>query len=164
MIRPVREEDASQLQSIYNYYVENTAITFEETPLSLPEMTGRIRRISAAYPWLVAEEEGRILGYAYASRWKERSAYRYTVETTVYLAPDAGGRGVGSALYEVLIPRLRREGYRSAMAVITLPNEGSERLHDKFAFRKAGHFREVGFKFKHWLDVEYRQLDLTGGS
>ena len=111
-------------------------------------------------PWFVAEQDGVILGYSYASKWKGRCAYRYSMEVTVYLRPDRVGRGLGSALYSKLLPALKSQRIHVAVGIIALPNEASVKLHEKMGFLKAAHFKEVGFKFERWIDVGYWQLIL----
>lgn len=160
MIRPVQNSDIEQLCGIYNFYVGNTTVTFEEVPVYTEEMRNRVRETSSAFPWLVWEETGRILGYAYAAKWKERSAYRYSVESTVYVRNDSRGIGVGSGLYSRLIEETRKIGIHTVIAVIALPNEESRRLHEKLGFEKVAHFAEVGFKFGGWVDVGCWQLTL----
>lgn len=159
-IRPCTEQDLEAVCRIYNAYVETTVITFEETPVSVPEMSTRLAAYTAHFPWLVCVVEGEVLGYAYASRWKERSAYRQTAEVTIYLHPDSGGRGYGKALYTALLPRLQQLGYHVALACIALPNEASVGLHESFGFKKVAHFAEVGRKFERWLDVGYWQVTI----
>lgn len=154
-IREARLEDAVQICEIYNYYVQNTAISFEEELVGLEEMAQRIEAITLHYPWIVYESEGVILGYAYASRWKERSAYRFTAETTVYISCGHLGEGIGTLLMEALLHRLAALNLHALMAVIALPNEKSVALHEKLGFRKAAHFSEVGFKHNAWIDVGY---------
>lgn len=111
-------------------------------------------------PWLVAELSGEVLGFAYASRWKGRCAYRYSVETTIYLAPDRTGSGVGTQLYTALLDKVRAASMHVAIGGISLPNEISVKLHEKLGFRKVGHFEQVGYKFDQWIDVGYWQLTL----
>ncbi|MEE9912985.1 MAG: GNAT family N-acetyltransferase [Deltaproteobacteria bacterium] len=158
MIRAATPSDAGAVAGIYNYYVAHTAVTFEESEVTALQMAERISDVLAVpLPWLVAEHSGRIVGYAYAGRWKVRSAYRFTVETTVYLDRDIRGQGLGSLLYEALFAALARRDVHVAVGVIALPNESSIALHEKFGLRKAAHFREVGFKFGKWIDVGYWQ-------
>jgi L-amino acid N-acyltransferase YncA len=162
MIRPVTAQDAASLCAIYNHYVANTIITFEEVPIAEAEFAARIGKVqNANLPWIVAEEAGKIVGYAYASPWKERSAYRFSVEVTVYLAPDCTGRGWGSRLYAALFAELKSGPTRTAMGGVALPNAASVALHEKFG-TKVAHFRDVGFKFGKWIDVAYWQTDLKG--
>ena len=162
MIRNAVLSDAVEICSIYNYYVNNTTITFEEIPVSVKEMEKRILGItSKSLPWIVYESDKKIVGYAYASKWKERSAYRYTVESTVYLNKDELGKGIGSILYRNLLEELRNRNFHSVIAVIALPNEKSQKLHEKTGFTKAAYFSEVGFKFNKWLDVGYWELKLN---
>lgn len=161
MIRPVKHEDARQICDIYNYYVENTMITFEEENVSLIEMEKRINEKAFSLPWLVYEEDGQFLGYAYASKWQGRCAYRFSVESTVYVNNSARGKGVGSKLYKRLIDELSDKNVHAVIAAIALPNERSQKLHEKFGFKKVAHFFEVGFKFDKWIDVGYWELLLN---
>lgn len=153
MIRTVDRDDAEILCNIYNYYIENTTISFELQPVSVPEMQKRIEK--ATLPWLVYEKNKTAVGYAYASQWKERSAYRYTIETTVYVSQTAVGQQIGTQLYEALLLALRDFSVHALIGVIALPNAASIALHEKFGFTKAAHFQEVGWKFNRWIDVGY---------
>ena len=121
-------------------------------------MTQRIHETISSLPWIVIEDEGQVVGYAYASRWKSRCAYRYSVETTVYLSNAATGKGFGSLLYEHLIAELRQRSIHSLIGGIALPNAASVSLHEKFGFEKVAHFKEVGWKFNQWIDVGYWEL------
>ena len=159
-IRTARPDDASRLSEIYNHYVRETVITFEQTPIDAAEMARRIKAVGAQYPWLVYEEEGQVLGYAYATAWKARSAYRQSVESTVYLDPAAFGRGLGKELYAALIVELRAHGFHTVLGGIALPNDASVALHQRLGFEKVGHLAEVGRKFDRWVDVGYWQLKL----
>ena len=154
-IRNAAQKDAGALARIYNHYIENTVITFEEELIDAGEMGRRVEKVTADYPWLVWEEEGEILGYAYASRWRERAAYRYACELTVYLHHEATGRGAGTALYSRLIDELKARNFHSLLGCVTLPNPASEKLHASLGFEKVAHFHEAGFKFDRWLDVGY---------
>lgn len=160
MIRPARLEDAAQICGIYNHYVRETIVTFEETPVSAAEMVQRITDITSRLPWLVWEEEGAILGYAYASPWKARAAYRHSAEASIYLPPHATGRGIGTGLYKALIEELRQRGNHAVMGGAALPNPASVALHERLGFEKVAHFRQVGFKFGRWVDVAYWELVL----
>ncbi len=160
MIRPATETDAPAICAIYNHYVLNTIITFEEEAVPEAEMAGRIREITASLPWSVLEESGEVIGYAYAGKWKSRCSYRYTVESTVYLRHDVTGRGLGSQLYAGLISDLRKIGMHSVIGGVALPNAASQRLHEKAGFRKVAHFDQVGWKFGQWIDVGYWELIL----
>lgn len=161
MIRQVTESDAKAICAIYNYYVENSAISFEEELITIPEMEDRINKISADYPWLVYELNGEVVAYAYASLWKSRIAYRYTLESTVYAAHDLKQKGVGTKLYQKLFEELDESFVRSVMAVIALPNAASIGLHEKMGFEKVAHFKEVGYKLEEWVDVGYWQKMLS---
>ncbi len=153
MIRTVRPDDVQAICDIYNEYVAHTSITFEEQPVSTVEMQRRVEK--GRLPWLVYEEGETAVGYAYAAQWKERSAYRHTVECTIYLAPEAVGRHIGTQLYDALFAALREFPIHALIGVIALPNAASIALHEKFGFEKAAHFREVGRKFNKWVDVGY---------
>ncbi len=160
MIRACAAGDAPALCAIYNHYVRDTVITFEEAPVAAPEMAQRIVDAATRFPWLVAEEDNEVVGYAYATPWKARSAYRFSVESTVYVAPSQTGRGVGTALYRELIDALRKQGVHSVVGGIALPNAASITLHEKLGFKKIGQFVEIGRKFDRWVDVGYWELIL----
>ncbi len=161
-IRPAVDSDCPALAAIYNHYILNTVITFEEELVDAAAFAARIAKVhSAGLPWLVAEgENSEVLGYAYAAPWHARSAYRHTVEVSVYLAPQSTGRGLGTRLYEALFPMLRSKNIHVAIGGLTLPNPASEALHQKFGMKKVAHYQEVGFKFGQWLDVGYWQTIL----
>jgi phosphinothricin acetyltransferase len=157
-IRTAAAEDGAMLAGIYNYYVDHTVVTFEEAPVSAADMSARVSEVTTAgHPWLIAQGSGGICGFAYADRWKGRCAYRYSVETTVYLEPAAVGRGIGTALYAALIARLTELGCHAMIGGIALPNAASVALHEKFGMRQVAHFPQVGFKFGRWVDVGYWQ-------
>lgn len=158
MIRPATNGDCEAIARIYNHYILNTVVTFEEQPITASDIAERLKLVAAAsLPWLVSERAGEIVGYAYAGKWNTRSAYRYSVECTVYLDPAATGRGLGSELYDALFPILRRNEKHVVIAGISLPNDASVALHEKFGLKKVAHFAEVGFKFDRWVDVGYWQ-------
>ena len=158
IIKPGEAGDVPRLTEIYNHYIEHTIITFEETPVSPNEMRSRIVENTSKQPWLVYTEGDKILGYAYASEWKSRCAYKHSVETTVYLRPEAKGNGVGSLLYKELLKLLKERKLHAAIGGIALPNDASVALHEKLGFEKIGQFKEVGFKFDKWIDVGYWEL------
>ena len=161
VIRPATANDAQAIARIYNHYVLNTAITFEEQPVTAAQMAERIGDVHAAsLPWLVAERSGEIVGYAYATPWKARSAYRFSVETTVYLQDGEGGQGWGRKLYSALFTDLKARGVHTVIGGVAQPNPGSVALHEKCGLKKVAHFEEVGFKFGRWLDVGYWQKTL----
>ena len=157
MIRPVTESDVQDVCNIYNYFVENTAISFEEKIISIHEMEQRITTQSIDYPWLVFEKAGKVVAYAYANKWKARSAYRFTLEATIYMSDDCQGKGIGTKLYQTLLDELATRSVRSVMAVIALPNPASVGLHEKMGFEKVAHFKEVGYKHEEWIDVGFWQ-------
>lgn len=163
MIRDAKPADAAAIAAIYNHYIAKTVVTFEEVEVTAEEMRRRRRLVAEKFPWLVVEEAGSVVGYAYASPWHARAAYRHSVETTVYLAPDATGRGLGRPLYEALLDRLPPLGVHAAIGGIALPNPASVALHERLGFAKAAHYREVGHKFGRWIDVGYWQLTLGSG-
>jgi phosphinothricin acetyltransferase len=157
-IRGATAEDAPAILAIYNHYITNTVVTFEEVALPVDEMTRRMRTVAdASLPWLVAERAGTVIGYTYATKWSARVGYRFSVEITVYLAPTQGGRGIGSALYTELFAQLRALGIRNVIGGIALPNDASVALHEKLGLRKVAHYTNIGIKFDRWLDVGYWQ-------
>jgi L-amino acid N-acyltransferase YncA len=160
MIRACTAADAAAICAIYNPYIRDTVITFEEAPVSTAEMARRIGEVTGRLPWLVAEEQGALVGYAYATPWKTRSAYRLSVETTVYVAPGQQRRGLATDLYRELLVQLRRLGVHCAVGGIALPNPASVALHEKLGFKKIGQFAEIGRKFDRWVDVGYWELIL----
>jgi phosphinothricin acetyltransferase len=160
-IRPASIDDAAAICAIYNPYVADTTISFEEAPVSAADMAQRIAEVQAAgLPWLVAQADGKLLGYAYASKWRARPAYRRSVESTVYVDAAAAGTGSGTALYRALLDELRGRDVHMVIGGIAQPNERSVALHEKFGFRKVAHFSEVGRKFGRWVDVGYWELRL----
>lgn len=154
-IRAVDTADAAMIAEIYNFYVENSHATFEIETVSEAEMRRRIETIAQNYPFWVGEIENELVGYAYAAKYKERAAYRHSVEISVYIKTDAVGKGIGARLYEKLFESLKPLPIHAIIAGISLPNEASVRLHEKFGMEKVAHFREVGFKFNRWIDVGY---------
>lgn len=161
MIRDIAEKDYEQIARIYNYYIRETVVTFEETAISASGVAERVvRLVAAGFDWLIAEDETGVTGYAYSSSWKARAAYRHTAEVSVYLDHTKTGAGIGTALYQALFARLREKGFHLAIGGITLPNAASVRLHEKLGLTKVAHFKEVGYKFDQWLDVGYWQLEL----
>lgn len=160
MLRHCTPTDAAQICEIYNYYVQETVVTFEESPVLEVDMARRIVDIAARLPWLVWEVDEKILGYAYATPWKVRAAYRHSVESSIYLAQHATGRGLGSRLYTALIAELRQRGLHCVIGGAALPNPASVALHERLGFSKVAEFKEVGFKFGRWIDVAYWELML----
>ena len=161
MIRAAAGSDAQTITDIYNYYIANTVITFEERAISKNDILERMEKVTgASLPWLVAENDGVVIGYAYAGKWNMRSAYRHTVETTVYLSSSSISKGWGTRLYQALFDTLRHNSIHVVIGGITLPNPASVALHEKFGMTKVAHFKEVGYKFGHWLDVGYWQTEL----
>lgn len=159
-IRKVIAEDSKYIAEIYNYYIQDTIITFEEELITPEEIERRINKVTKTYPWIVLENNDKLIGYAYGSQFRERYAYRFTTETTVYLDRNAIGKGYGMILYKELLKQLKLLKYKIAMGVVSLPNEPSVKLHEKVGFIKTGHLEQVGFKFNKWIDVGFWQLDL----
>lgn len=159
IIRPFAHSktDSSQICALYNHFIDQTVITFEQQALSVEEMTSRLSNFSDMCPVSVCEDAGHVVGYAYASLWKQRSAYRHSAETSIYLHPHYFRRGLGKQLYQQLLADLFRRDFHVALACITLPNAASIALHESLGFRKVAHFNEVGLKFDQWLDVGYWQ-------
>ena len=152
MIRDARLSDAEAILSVYGEYID-TPITFEYALPSVSEFRSRIQAVSDEYPYLVWEEDGRILGYAYAHRFREREAYQWGAELSVYIDRSAHSKGIGRALYTELIYRLRAQGLKTVYGCITLPNEKSTRLHEALGFSAAGVLHNAGFKNEDWHDV-----------
>ena len=162
LVRLAGAEDAAPVAEIYRPYVEKSRVSFEESPPDAAEMAWRIRgERPGFYPWFVAQEDGALLGFASSSAFRTRPAYRWTVETGIYLAAGAQGRGVGTALLSPLIELLTRQGYVAAIAAITLPNDASVRLHEKLGFFQTGTYQRVGYKMGEWLDVGLWERDLA---
>src|SRR4051812_7084722 len=161
LVRPASDSDAAACAAIYAPYVTDTAVSFEEEPPSADEMA---ERIASSHDWLVLEDAGHVVGYAYAGTFHPRAAYRWACEVSVYLEQGRARRGGGRALYSALLPRLVERGFRVAIAGMTLPNEGSVGLHRAFGFEPVGTYRRIGFKFGRWHDVAWTQLMLVEDS
>ena len=160
-IRPVMPSDACAVADIYRYYVENTTVTFDEEAPAEEDIRETITRISQAWPYLVAEADGVVVGYCYVHPWKEKIAYRTTLETTVYLRQGFTSHGVGRRLMEALMVECKSKGnIHSLIACITAENEGSRRFHSRLCFKEVSFFREVGYKFGRYLDVVDMELIL----
>lgn len=156
-IRSATSNDAVAIHAIYGPYVEKTVVSFEEIAPTAQEMAARIEATLKSYPYLVAERDGEVVGYAYAGGLHTRASYRRSVEVALYVAESAQRTGVGRALYTVLLPALAEKGFHAAFAGVTLPNPGSVGLLEAVGFEPLGVYREVGHKFGQWLDVGYWQ-------
>jgi phosphinothricin acetyltransferase len=154
-------EDAAACAVIYAPYVEDGPTSFEEEAPTAGEMTARIEEMAATHPWLVAEEAGEVVGFAYACRHRSRPAYRWAVDVSVYVAAGHQRYGPGRRLYAQLLDELRERGFRVACAGITLPNEASVALHESFGFEPVGVYRGIGWKAGAWRDVGWWQLELA---
>jgi L-amino acid N-acyltransferase YncA len=160
-IRDATSADAEACAAIYAPYVTDTAITFETEVPSVATMARRIAAAAATHAWLVAEDGGRVIGYAYGGPYKERPAYRWSCEVSVYVDRDRVRAGAGRALYEALLERLAARGYRMAVAGMTLPNEASVGLHRAMGFEPVGTYRRIGYKHDAWHDVAWTQRPLA---
>jgi phosphinothricin acetyltransferase len=161
-LRAASPGDAAAVAAIYAPYVTDSTVTFETEPPTAQEMRGRMEAVAGRFPWLVAEEaDGSLAGYAYACPFRARAAYRFAVETTVYLRPEASGRGLGARLYGPLLTALERQGFTQAIAAVALPNDASVALHERLGFGHAGTYAQVGYKLGRWLDVGLWQRPLA---
>jgi phosphinothricin acetyltransferase len=160
-IRDATAEDAEACAAIYGHYVSRTPATFELEPPSVEEISARIAACQESHAFLVAEDGGRVLGFAYGTRFAERPAYRWSCEVSVYLDPAGVGSGTGTALYSVLLERLTDRGFGVATAKVTQPNDASNGLHAKFGFERVGLLPRIGFKLGRWHDVAILQRELA---
>ncbi|HEM3167697.1 TPA: N-acetyltransferase [Streptococcus suis 92-1400] len=161
-IRSARIEDAADLVTIYAPYVEKTAITFETQVPTVEAFASRIEKTLEKFPYLVAVEEGKVVGYAYASTYYARAAYDWTVELSVYVSREVRGKGIGSLLYAALEEELTVRGFKNFLACIALPNPASIALHEKRGYEQVAHFKKVGYKFDTWHDIVWLQKSLIG--
>ena len=159
-IRTATPTDAPHILSIYTPFITDTTVSFEYTVPTVAEFTQRIQTIQQRLPYLVAESDGRVLGYAYASPHRDRAAYQWSVDTSVYIHPDEHRQGIARQLYTTLFDLLRRQGFHNAYAGITLPNPASEAFHRSMGFEPVGIYKNVGYKFGAWHSVEWLQLAL----
>lgn len=157
-IRHATKEDAGQVAEIYNYYITSTHHTFETEPLEAADMEERIEDVSNGYPFLVAVDDGNILGYAFAAQFKLRNAYEHSAEVSIYVRNEAKQKGIGTRLYDRLFQELSETLIHAIVAGIALPNDASIKFHEKLGFKKVAHFREVGYKLGRWIDVGYWEL------
>ena len=161
IIRFANAGDAASIAEIYRPFIEGSAVSFELAAPDAAEMARRIDKLWPAHPWIVAEEEGVVIGYAYGSPYRERKAYQWAVEVTVYLAEAARGKGLGRKLYEMLMELLTRQGFTKAYGVVTLPNPASAALHEAVGFAPFAVYRDIGFKNGQWHDVGWWERDLA---
>ena len=159
-IREARDSDFTDIAAITNHYITTSAIHFAYEPMAA-EALAETWRAHARHPWLVVEDGGAVAGYAKAGVWRERAAYQWTCEVGLYVAPELRGRGLGRALYAALLDACTARGFRSAIAGITLPNDASVALHERFGFVSVGVVREAGFKHGRWHDVAFFQKQLA---
>ncbi|MFN3724977.1 MAG: GNAT family N-acetyltransferase [Allosphingosinicella sp.] len=160
-VRFAAPADAAAIAALYAPFVEGSAVSLEDSAPTVTEMAARIAGGGHLYPWLVAEDERGVAGFASASRFRPRQGYRFTVETSVYVAPDRQGAGLGRRLYMVLIDLLTRQGFTQAIAALTAPNDASAALHRAMGFKKCGTYGQVGWKLGQWWDVALWQRALA---
>lgn len=160
LLRPAVPEDGSAFAAIYEPYVTDTAITFDYEPVSAEEFARRITETLQRYPYLAAEINGQVVGYAYASAFKGRAAYDWSVETSIYVRQDCRGKGIGKALYQALEEALMRQNVLNVNACITYPNPDSVAFHEKFGYQTVAHFHQCGFKLGQWRDVIWMEKTL----
>jgi phosphinothricin acetyltransferase len=163
MLRIAEARDAARIAEIYRPYVERTAISFEEEAPGAEEIAAKIARVGAAFPFIVYEEAGgpgKVLGYAYATRYRERAAYRWSLEDSVYVSEEARGRGIGRILLAALLELLRELRYMKVYAVITPPNPASVALHEAFGFKPLCRFEDTAFKLGSWQSIDWMDLAL----
>lgn len=159
-IRPAAETDAAQILAIYQPFIENTSITFEYEVPKVEVIKDRIQKITETYPWLVLEVDGQVGGFAYASKFRERKAYNWCAESSIYLSSEFSGKGYGYILYQCLFDLLKEQGFFEVIAVITWPNQPSENFHKKVGFEHCGIIKKSGYKFEKWQDILIMQKEL----
>lgn len=161
LVRQVSDTDAASILSIYAPYIVNTVITFEEEVPSPEEYAQRISKVSQKYPWLVCEVDGAVVAYVYASIYRERAAYQWSCECSVYVAEEYKGKGIGAYLYNALFAILKEQRFHTVYAIITLPNDASVRLHEKLGFQYFAVFEKVGYKLGGWQNVGWWRLAIN---
>ena len=160
-IRPVIAQDIMAVCALFNFYVQNTTHTFALETSTEAEALEKMQRIVADYPFLVAVQDGQLLGYAHLNRYRSRAAYNHVAETSIYIQPSHQGHGIGTRLYKALLDQAPQHQVFEVIGVIALPNEASERMHQNLGFHKVGVFPRMGYKFNKWIDTAYWQLSLT---
>ncbi len=160
-IRLIREDDITSVLDIYSYYVQNTIISFEYDVPSIEDFSKRIADTVQEFPWLVCLQDNKVIGYAYAHKHRFRSAYQWSPESTVYIAPDFHARGIGRLLYNTLFALLKLQGYFNVFAGVGLPNEKSVGFHKATGFEEIGIFKKIGYKHGNWHDTQWFQLQLS---
>lgn len=159
-IRLIAAADIEEVLDIYAPFVQNTAITFEYEVPSIAEFRDRVLTITSEYPWLICVVDDKIAGFAYASRFRYRTAYQWSVESAIYISPQTQSKGIGKALYTTLFDLLRLQGYVNVYAGTCIPNDKSVALHRKMGFKEIGTFSKIGFKHGKWHDTLWFQLNL----
>lgn len=161
LVRQIQASDADRVAEILNFYIANTTITFRKDAMLPEEVCRSIEKTKEKYDWLALELEGNLVGFAYYGSFREKEAYRFTVESTIYLHPEYGGKGYGKILYNALIDNARQKGFKEMIGGIALPNVASIKLHTALGFEKVAHFKNIGFKFDRWIDVGFWQRSLS---
>ncbi|WP_246160595.1 GNAT family N-acetyltransferase [Nocardioides humilatus] len=161
LIRDATSDDAAACAAIYGHYVETTVATFELDAPSVATTAERIAGCQAGHAWLVAQTDDQVVGFAYGTKFAERAAYRWAAEVSVYLDPEVRRGGIGTALYDVLLPRLTERGFQVLTARIAQPNDASNALHARYGFERVGLLRRIGFKHDRWVDVAIMELELA---
>lgn len=161
IIRPVEEKDTKDILEIYSPFILETVTTFETDVPTVDDFRKRIEETNKKYPWLVAEENGKVIGYAYGSDHRSRCSYQWSCESSVYLAPEARGIGLGRKLYEELFKILKSQGFIQVLAGASLPNEASVGLHKAMGFEEIGTYKKIGYKMGQWVDTYWMQLQLN---
>lgn len=164
VIRSAQEDDAAAVAAVYAPYVRDTAVSFEVEAPTVAVMAQRIGETLTTHPWLVAFRDDKVVAYAYAGKHSQRAAYRWTVDTTIYVSGQERRSGIGRSLYKVLLETLQGQGFRSVFAEIVLPNLGSVRLHEAMGFKSIGIHKDIGFKLGRWQDIGYWRLGLADGA
>jgi phosphinothricin acetyltransferase len=161
MIRDFKFSDLTQVVTILNYYVKNDTCIFQMEPYTFIEIENKFNSILSIYPIFVDERDGKVVGFAYGSRWRDKPAYALSVETTIYIHPDYKYAGIGEPLYQKLINTLAEMKFHLLVAGMTMPNVASQRLHEKLGFEYVGSFKDAGMKFGQWHDVGFWQKIVT---
>jgi L-amino acid N-acyltransferase YncA len=159
-IRKVNLSDARRIMEIYNHYIVSTVLTFETEALTEDQVRGRIQKYADNYPWYIAELDGKVIGYAYASEFVDRPAYKFTSEVTIFIDKNYTKGGCGKTLLGQLIEEMKISGFNALISIIAMPNPASVKLHKLFGFENVGRLKKVGYKIDRWIDVEYWELIL----
>ena len=160
ILRSIEEKDVKACLDLYNYYVLNTTCSFEEAEVTFEDFSARVKKIGAKYPYIVAEIDGKVLGFAYVHEFAVRSAYRFAVELSLYVEREARGKNIGSALLQEILKRCKKAGFTQVISIITAENEASCAFHERKGFKFVGEVEKVGYKFGKWLNIKYYQIEV----